>query len=215
MVIDLHSHTYPKSDDSFMAPDELVEAAKSAGLDGICITEHDAFWSADEIESLARRHNFLVLPGSEINTDAGHVLVFGLSRYVFGLHKLGFLEAAARKAGAVLIAAHPYRRRYLAEAAQEPEARAEMLSRAGADPLFKLCDAIEGINGRGTAEQNRFSQDLGKLLGAGVTAGSDAHRPEHLGAAATYFPAAVKNLDDLKRELKAGRFRMAELAKDS
>ena len=76
MVIDLHSHTYPKSDDSFMAPDELVEAAKSAGLDGICLTEHDAFWSAEEIESLSRSHDFLVLPGSEINTDSGHVLAF-------------------------------------------------------------------------------------------------------------------------------------------
>ena len=26
---------------------------------------------------------FLVLPGSEINTDAGHILVFGLQEYVF------------------------------------------------------------------------------------------------------------------------------------
>lgn len=215
MVIDLHCHTYPKSDDSFMAPDELVEAAKSAGLDGICITEHDAFWPAEEIEALSRRHNFLVLPGSEINTDSGHVLVFGLSRYVFGLHKLDFLEAAVREAGAVLVAAHPYRRRYLDEAAREPDARAEMLTRAAADPLFKLCDAIEGINGRGTPEQNRFSQDLGQLLGAGTTAGSDAHRVKHLGAAATYFPGAIGNLDDLKRELKAGRFQMADLAKDS
>ena len=215
MVIDLHCHTYPKSDDSFMAPDELVEAAKSAGLDGICITEHDAFWPAGEMEALSRRHNFLVLPGSEINTDVGHVLTFGLSRYVFGLHKLAFLEAAARKAGAVLIAAHPYRRRYLDEAAQEPGARAEMLTRAGADPLFKLCDAIEGINGRGTPAQNRFSQDLGELLGVGATGGSDAHRVEHVGAVATYFPGAVRNLDDLKRELKAGRFQMVDLAKDS
>ncbi len=215
MVIDLHSHTYPKSDDSFMSPDELVEAAKSAGLDGICLTEHDAFWPAQEIEALSRRHNFLVLPGSEINTDAGHVLVFGLTSYVFGLHKLGFLEAAARKADAVLIAAHPYRRRFIEEAARELDARAEMLTKAGADPLFKLCDAIEGINGRGTSEQNRFSQDLGKLLGAGVTAGSDAHRAKHVGAAATYFPGIVRNLDDLKRELKAGRFRMVDLANDS
>ncbi len=215
MVIDLHCHTYPKSDDSFMAPDELVEAAKSAGLNGICITEHDAFWTAEEIEALSRRHDFLVLPGSEINTDSGHVLVFGLSRYVFGLHKLSFLEAAAREAGAVLIAAHPYRRRYLDEAAQEPDARAVMLARAGADPLFKLCDAIEGINGRSTPEQNRFSQDLGQLLGAGATGGSDAHRVKHVGAAATYFPGAIENLDDLKRELKAGRFQMVDLAKDS
>ena len=215
MVIDLHCHTYPKSDDSFMAPDELVAAAKAAGLDGICLTEHDAFWSTEDIDALSRRHDFMVLPGSEINTDAGHVLAFGLSRYVFGLHKLSFLEAAVRQADAVVIAAHPYRRRFLEEAAQEPHARAEMLTRAGNDPLFNLCDAVEGINGRGTSEQNRFSQDLGKLLGARATGGSDAHQVKHVGAAATYFPGSVRNLDDLKRKLRAGRFQMVDLTKDS
>ncbi|HIN06137.1 MAG TPA: PHP domain-containing protein, partial [Dehalococcoidia bacterium] len=40
LLIDLHLHTYPKSDDSFMTPDDLIEAAKSQGLDGICLTEH-------------------------------------------------------------------------------------------------------------------------------------------------------------------------------
>ena len=215
MVIDLHCHTYPKSDDSFMAPDELVEAAKAAGLDGICLTEHDAFWTEEEIESLSRRHDFLVLPGSEINTDAGHVLAFGLTRYVFGLHKLSFLEAAVRQADAVVIAAHPYRRRFLEAPAQEPPARTQMLTRAGGDPLFHLCDAIEGINGRGTSEQNRFSQDLGQLLGVRTTGGSDAHRVTDVGAAATYFPGTVWNLDDLKCELRSGRFQMVGLTKDS
>ena len=215
MVIDLHCHTYPKSDDSFMAPDELVEAAKAAGLDGICLTEHDAFWTEEEIASLSRRHDFLVLPGSEINTDAGHVLAFGLTQYVFGLHKLSFLEAAVRQADAVVIPAHPYRRRFLEAPAQEPCARTEMLTRAGGDPLLNLCDAIEGINGRGTSEQNRFSQDLGKLLGARTTGGSDAHRVTDVGAAATYFPGSVRDLDDLKRELRAGRFQMVDLTKDS
>ena len=124
LVIDLHSHSYPKSDDSFMAVDELIEAAKATGLDGICLTEHDAFWSTDEVNALSRKHNFLVLPGSEINTDLGHVLVFGLKHYIFGLHKLAFLKATAlQQAGAAVVAAHPYRRRFLEEPAKETSAR--------------------------------------------------------------------------------------------
>ena len=211
MVIDLHSHSYPKSDDSFMAVDELIEAAKTAGLDGTCLTEHDAFWSADEVNALSRRHNFLVLPGSEINTDVGHVLVFGLENYVFGLHKLAFLGAMVQQAGAVVVAAHPYRRRFLEEPAKETSARTEMLDRASGDALFQICDAIEVVNGRGTPTQNRFSKDLGELLGARTTGGSDAHRMNQVGTAATFFPHSIKNLDDLIHELRAGRFRVVDL----
>ena len=75
-----------------MGVDDLIQAAKVAGLDGVCLTEHDAFWDMHEVNALSRRHDFLVLPGSEINTDTGHVLVFGLQRYVFGLHKPAFLR---------------------------------------------------------------------------------------------------------------------------
>ena len=92
MLIDLHTHSYPKSDDGFMGVDDLIDETKSKGLDGVCLTDHDAFWSADEIRALTRRHSFLVIPGCEINTDTGHVVVFGLDKYVFGLHKPDFLH---------------------------------------------------------------------------------------------------------------------------
>ncbi|MCH2527937.1 MAG: PHP domain-containing protein, partial [Dehalococcoidia bacterium] len=91
MIIDLHNHTYPKSDDSFISPDELIIKAKDIGLDGICLTEHDCFWTNDDIELLSSKHNFLILPGVELNTDAGHVLAFGLEHYIFGMHKPEFL----------------------------------------------------------------------------------------------------------------------------
>ena len=211
MLIDLHCHSYPKSDDSFMGVDELIEAAKVEGLDGICLTEHDSFWSLEETGALSRRHEFLVLPGSEINTDTGHVLVFGLKRYVFGFHKPLFLRATVETEGAVAIAAHPYRRRFLEEPANNPDARAEMLDRAGDDGLFQICDAIEGLNGRGTAKQNRFSWELGEVLGARMTGGSDAHREDQLGTAATRFQSPITGLNDLIRELKEGRFQAVDL----
>ena len=193
-----------------MGVDELIESAKAGGLDGVCLTEHDAFWSLEEINALSDRHEFLVLPGCEINTDSGHVLVFGLTHYVFGLHKLPFLRAAVEKEGAVIIAAHPYRRRFLEEPGRQPAARAEMLERAGSDELFQYCDAIEGLNGRGSAMENSFSQDLGELLGAAMTGGSDAHRVGQLGTVATRFYRPINSVQDLIRELKEGRFQSVD-----
>ena len=211
MLIDLHTHSYPKSDDSFVGIDELIERAKAIGLDGICLTEHDFFWSADEVRELSRRHEFLVLPGCEINTDTGHAIVFGLDHYVFGLHKPDFLRDAVRRRGGVIIAAHPYRRRFLGDPGWKPEARREMLERAGSDRFFEFCDAIETVNGRGTVMENRFSRDLGELLGAKMTGGSDAHRLEQLGTAATRFQRPIAGLDDLITELREGRFKAVAL----
>lgn len=215
MLIDLHTHTYPRSDDSFMTADELVEAAKSLGLDGVCLTEHDRFWLMDDIRALSRKHNFLVIPGCEINTDDGHVVVFGLRRYVFGLHKPPFLRQLLDQRGGVMIAAHPYRHRFLQEPAKNLDARQEMLQHAAADGFFRLCDAIEGINGRATAPQTQFSVDLKHHLGMGMTGGSDAHRVSQLGKAATEFETPITGLADLVRELKSGRFRAVDLRNGS
>ena len=211
MLIDLHLHTYPKSDDSFMGADELIVAAKAKGLDGVCLTEHDAFWPQDAVDVLSRKHDFLVLPGCEINTDAGHVLVFGLEEYVFGFHKPDFLRVALKQKGALAIAAHPYRRRFLEEPGRKPEARAEMLQRASGDSMFRFCHAIEAVNGRGTPGENCFSQDLGKQLGIKMTGGSDAHKLDQLGTAATEFQRPITGLSDLILELREGRFEAVDM----
>ncbi|MCZ6865731.1 MAG: PHP domain-containing protein, partial [Chloroflexi bacterium] len=114
MLIDLHTHTAPKSYDALQTPEELVLEAKGLGLDALCLTEHDTFWEAADLQNLSRRHGLLLLPGSEVNTDEGHFLAFGLKEYGFGMHKLPFLRQQVDQAGGVLVAAHPYRRRGLA-----------------------------------------------------------------------------------------------------
>ena len=199
------------SDDSFMSVDDAIAKAKSLGLDGICLTDHDAFWPEETIRELTQRHEFLVLAGSEINTDAGHVLTFGLSRYEFGMHKPDFLRACVEREGGVLIAAHPYRRRFLEEPGRDPEARAGMLERALADPLFGLCEAVESLNGRGTEAQNRYSAELSARLSMPSTAGSDAHREAQMGTAATEFYGKIECVEDLIRLLKSGQYRPIDL----
>ena len=209
MLLDLHTHTFPNSDDSFIGPDELVEAAKAVGLDGICITEHDYFWDAADIRALSRRHDFLVLPGCEVNTDGGHVLVFGLEQYVFGMHKVVFLRQIADRLGGLIVAAHPYRRRYIQEQAHKPDVYEAMVQRACVDQFFSYCDAIEVLNGRATHDETTFSRDVGNRLGLHMAGGSDSHKPSHLGSVATRFHNQITCLDDLIAEMKAGRFEPA------
>ena len=194
-----------------MSVNELIDGSKSLGLDGICLTDHDIFWTTDEIQKLSSKHNYLVFPGCEINTESGHVLVFGLDRYEFGMHRAEFLHASVEKARGAMIAAHPYRRRFLEEPAERPGVRNEMLERASQDKLFQMCQGIEVLNGRGLSIQNGFSIELAGILDIGMTAGSDAHKVEQIGTVATEFQRPVSCLQDLIRELRCGRYQPVDL----
>ena len=92
MIIDIHTHTSLNSDDSILEIEELIYEAKRVGLDGICVTDHDRFWASDELAKLSKLHKFLVIPGCEITTNEGHMLVYGLKEYVFGMHRASFVK---------------------------------------------------------------------------------------------------------------------------
>ena len=205
MLIDLHCHTRPLSDDSNLTPDELVEAAKAASLDAVCLTEHDFTWDLEEVRQLARRHDFTVIPAIEVNTDDGHFLAFGLDRYVYGMHRTAELARLVDEAGGALVAAHPYRRQLPFELRDEGD-WTEPLERAAANPAYRYVCAIETLNGRGSERENAFSQALCDRLGLPAVAASDAHQSSDVGRCATEFQRDVADVSDLVRELKAGRF---------
>jgi len=206
MLIDLHTHTHPLSHDSLLSPDELIDAAKSAGLDGVCLTEHDFFWDPAEAAALSKRHDFLVIPGIEVNTEDGHIVVFGLESFVYGMHRLHELARMAEAAGAVMIAAHPYRRQLPFELRHEGD-WTHALERAVANPACSHVTAVETQNGRGSDRENLFSAEVAARLSLPTVAASDAHERKDIGRCATEFERKITGLEDLITELKAGRFR--------
>ncbi len=210
MLIDLHTHTHPLSHDSALTPDALIEAAKKAGLDGVCLTEHDFFWEREKAAELGRRHDFLVIPGIEVNTERGHVVVFGLEEFVYGMHRLGELVGMVEAAGGAMVAAHPYRRQLPFELTQEGD-WSEALEQASENEAYQHVHAIETLNGRGTERQNAFSAAVCERHGLAQAAGSDAHSLVDVGTCATEFEARIDGLGGLIAELKSGRFRPLSL----
>lgn len=208
MLIDLHTHTEPLSHDSLLSPDQLIELAKAAGLDGVCLTEHDFFWEPDKARELRRKHGFLVIPGIEVNTEDGHILVFGLTKYVYGMHRMRELGALVDEAGGAMVAAHPYRRQLPFELRHEGD-WSDALERAALNPAYPLVHGLESFNGRGSPRENAFARELAERLRLPQAAGSDAHAAADVGRCATEFEREISGLDDLIQELRAGRFRPA------
>jgi predicted metal-dependent phosphoesterase TrpH len=206
MLIDLHTHTQPLSHDSLLTPDTLIERAKAAGLHAVCLTEHDFTWDPEAAQDLARRHSFTVIPAIEVNTEDGHLLAFGLTQYVYGMHRTADLARHVEAAGGALVAAHPYRRQLPFHLRNEGD-WSEALDRAAANPAYTHVLAIETINGRGSDRENAFSAALAQRLRLPALAASDAHAPDDLGRCATEFDAPITDPVSLVRELRAGRFR--------
>ena len=207
MIIDIHTHTYPTSDDSALTPEQLIAEAKRIGLDGVCMTEHDGFWTPQDIEELAKAHDFPIFPGCEVTTEDGHLLVYGLHKYIFGMHRASFVRQLVDDAGGAIVVAHPYRRNFRPGDSESPAAYYEMLDKASRNAVFGMSDAVEVLNGRGSEQENAFSHEVAKRFDMKGTGASDAHRLEDLGTFATEFHRPVRGLDDFISELKAGRFR--------
>ncbi len=210
MLIDLHAHTWPRSHDSVLSPDELVVRAKQAGLDAIVFTEHDTLWDEASIRALCEKHQFLVLAGVEISTDEGHMLVFGIDKYVFGMHRSAELARYVEAVDGAMVAAHPYRRQMPWYIRNEEEYE-QALARAAANPAYRFCNALEELNGRGSDRENAFSKRLCERMGMPGTAGTDSHAIQDVGRCATYFEREIRDVRDLIREIKAGRFYAVDL----
>ncbi|MBT8208059.1 MAG: PHP domain-containing protein, partial [Acidimicrobiia bacterium] len=78
-AIDLHVHT-PASADvlerqyGVADADAVVDAAITAGLDAIAVTDHNTASWCDSIAAAAEKTALVVLPGVEITTTEGHLL---------------------------------------------------------------------------------------------------------------------------------------------
>jgi predicted metal-dependent phosphoesterase TrpH len=210
MLIDLHSHTWPRSHDSVLNPNDLVERAKRAGLDAIVFTEHDTLWDEASVREIAERHGFPVLAGVEISTDDGHILVFGIDKYVFGMHRADQLAKYVEAAGGAMVAAHPYRRQmpwYI----RNDEEYEQALQRAARNPAYQYCQALEELNGRGSDKENAFAKRLCDMMGMPGTGGTDSHAIQDIGKCATYFEREIRSERDLIAEILAGRFYAVDL----
>ena len=205
MFIDLHTHSV-SSDDSRATVEQYVKwvgvlRKRGHRIDGFVLTEHRKFDFDKDYGDLGSANDVLIMKGSELDTDMGHFLVYGvtdeLTRAIdFGdvhMDALGLVQAA-EECGAVAVPAHPGRFGIgLCEFTDN-----------GRD--FSSICAAEGLNGSNRPGEQERAEELIRQLGVPATGGSDAHLVSAIGKCMTRFDNPVSNEVELVQELRAGLF---------
>jgi hypothetical protein len=171
LKIDLHVHTN-YSYDSVIKPEEVVFYAKKRGLDGIAITDHDKIECALK---MAKKTDFLIIPGIEISSLGGHVLALNIQELIPQGLSVDETVDRIHTLGGIAVACHP----------------TSLFKGSLGESISSKFDAVEVINASAFPFQYsvRHSQKIASRLGIAKVGGSDAHYGPEIGCAYTIVNA--------------------------
>ena len=173
------------SPDGLCSVEDAVKAAKTKGLNGIAITDHNTISGHVEAKKFSR-NDFIIIPGVEISSADGHILGLGVSELVpRGLSAEETLKRI-KEQGGISIVAHPF------AFGRKPNL------------VYKAkFDAVEAFNSRALFLSNPLARRFAEQNRFPMTAGSDAHHCDEIGLAITTLNCKP-NVDSILEEIKRG-----------
>jgi predicted metal-dependent phosphoesterase TrpH len=151
------------------------------------VTDHDSVRGCRATVELASAYpDILVIPGVEISTEQGDVVVLGTDELPPKPWTPEHVVDFAKSIGRVSIVAHPFRAYGMGERARNYHV-----------------DAIEVLNGGSSQEANSEAKELAKSLGLPGTAGSDAHQVSELFSVYNKVDASL-DIDEVLKAVKKG-----------
>ncbi len=151
------------------------------------VTDHDSVRGCRATVELASVYpDILVIPGVEISTDLGDVVVLGTYELPPKPWTPEVVADFAKSIGGVSIVAHPFRTYGMGERARD----------------YKV-DAIEVLNGGSSQTANDEAKELAKSLGLPGTAGSDAHQVSELFSVYNKVEASL-DVDSVLKAVRKG-----------
>ena len=207
MILDLHTHSI-KSDDGRAKVNNYCQwiRSKDIKIDGFVLTEHRQFDLESDYSPLAKKFDLCILKGAEVETEYGHVLIFGVTEplmkcFDFSSTHLALADvlSACETHNAVAAPCHPGRKRVGMWA---------HLEEFGVPDGVKI---VEVKNGGSRGEEDQVAQGMADELNYLGIGGSDSHIVSHVGRCATRFPSAFNTEAALVEALQAGEFEALSL----
>lgn len=207
MIIDMHVHSKLSLDSSASAEDycrAIKRFRKHHPFDGFVLTEHRLYVQNDNYKRISDRYGILILQGIEVDTDLGHLLIYGVTKAI--LKKIDVTQRRIQtktlipiihENGGIAVPSHPYRESWFGDAFEEKQEAVKDIS------------IIEELNGMSPQEDNEKAIQLVESNGLKGIGGSDAHyvNSNWFLTCATEFSNPVHSTEDLVNELKNGEFR--------
>jgi predicted metal-dependent phosphoesterase TrpH len=184
----VHSQWSP---DSRLSLEAAVDRLGFAGLSGFALTDHNTIAGHRSLRELAERYPmYSFVPGVEISTVEGHLLVYGVNELPPVHAPLEETLDWVRSRGAVSVLAHPFRRAHGVGRAVAENARV---------------DGLEALNGHNGSVANARAELLAARRGIAATGGGDAHDAAGLGRGFTEFPSEVRTVEEVLGAIRSAR----------
>ncbi len=203
MKLDLHNHSI-KSDDGRAKVDNYCKwiAKRGLDLDGFVLSEHRQWDDESDYRALEDEYGLLILKASEVETEYGHVLVFGVNDDLVNTFDFADVRvplrtvlAEAKRCGAFAVPCHPSR------------AIVGMFSHFDELGPADGVEVVETLNGGGRGTENDDAVRLAAQYGYRGVGGSDAHIVSHIGRCVTEFDDDIASIGDLVAALQGDRYR--------
>lgn len=203
MILDLHTHSI-KSDDGRAKVRNYCQwiRTRDVPIDGFVLTEHRQFDFESDYGQLAEDFDLVILKGAEVETEYGHVLVYGVTEPLYNAFDFTSIGLALEQVidhcnahGAIAAPCHPGRPRVGMSAHLEEH---------GVPQGVRI---VEVYNGGSRADEDAVAAAMAEKLGYVGIGGSDSHIVSHVGRCATEFPHPVTTETELVDALKAEQFR--------
>jgi len=194
----IETHLHTRASDGEPTPAEAVRAARARGLAAVAVTDHDTLAGIPQAISEASRLGVTVVPGVEVRTVHGDVLVLCTSAPDGDPPRRPSIPELAEWASAnacILVAAHPYH-----------PVRSSMGGRALRENA-RYWAAVEGWNARGLPPFNWPALKAAGELGLPATSGSDAHVIHEIGIAPIVLESEPRSPEDVVEAIASGGFR--------